>query len=72
MDWHEFWTEWLQRLLDTLTSVKVWALIATFCAVFFGIAISTTAATVITSVLGVREGYKVIRSRSGQGERDKI
>jgi len=72
MEWRPFWTEWLQRLLDIGLSVKVWILIATFLAVFTGISISTTAASIITAVAGAREAYKVYRTHKGVGNGDKV
>lgn len=72
MNWTAFFTEWIQRLLDIMLSVKVWVLITTFVCVFTGVSISSAAATIITSVIGIREGYKVVRSKLGQGDRDKI
>jgi uncharacterized membrane-anchored protein len=72
MEWQQFWIAWTQRLLDICLSVKVWVLISTFMTVFFGISIGTAAATIITTVIGIREGYKVIRSRNGRGINDKV
>ena len=72
MEWKLFWREWAQRLLDITLSVKVWILIATFCAVFFGVSISTAAASIITTVAGVREVYKIYRTKTGNGNGDKV
>jgi hypothetical protein len=72
MEWKEFWPEWSQRLLDILLSVKVWILIATFTCVFTGVSISSVAATIITTVAGAREAYKVYRTHKGTGDNDKV
>lgn len=72
MPWKDFFREWTQRLFDMLLSIKVLLLITMILFALGGVNISTTIATIITTVIGIREGYKVVRSIKQPDNNDRV
>jgi uncharacterized membrane protein len=72
MEWKLFFRDWTQRLLDMLISIKVLLLITMVLFCIFSVNITGVIAGIITSVLGIREGYKVVRTFKGTGNNDRV
>ena len=59
MNWKTYWTNWLQKLITQLISVKVWVIMISTILVIAKIITPTIYSTIIITVIGIKGAYTV-------------